>query len=167
MLPLVYEALIQRVYQEVQTLNLDPRTQKKSQKFNDDNFEDQLSYRFFSPDNTPYFNMGLCTTFSTLRKAYWECGYNTPRGDDDHQKIVATHLDYVFTTIERFYHFRGYMDFFSKARAFQLVGLAVGFTFTAENLIIANCNAPFVSYARANKLYEMMIKKSKNLALEK
>lgn len=113
--------------------------------------------------------MGLCSTFSTLRKAYWECGHNTTRGDEDHKKIVATHLDYIFTTIERYYHFRSFMDFFSKARAFQLVGLAIGITFTAEDMINANCNAPFVNYTRANELFELMKKRpaAKNLALEK
>jgi hypothetical protein len=47
------------------------------------------------------------------------------------------------------------MDFFSKARAFQLLGLSAGFSFTTEELVNANCNSPFVSYPRANALYEM------------
>jgi hypothetical protein len=47
------------------------------------------------------------------------------------------------------------MEFFSKARAFQLLGLSAGFSFTTEDLVSANCNAPFVSYPRANYLYEM------------
>ena len=62
--------------------------------------------------------MGLCTTFSVLRKSYWESGYNIPMGEDEHYKVAATHLDYIFTTIERYYHFTDFMDFFSKARAF-------------------------------------------------
>jgi hypothetical protein len=45
--------------------------------------------KYYTVDQTPYFNMGLCTTFSILKKAYWLSGVNIQPGDDDHSKIVA------------------------------------------------------------------------------
>jgi hypothetical protein len=147
-LPLVHERLLLRVFKEVQMLFLDPRPIERqyTTTLTSDNVEQYISYKYYSPPDMPYFNLGLCTSLSVLRQAYWECGYNLPRGDDDHYKVVTTHLDYVLTSIERVYHFRGFMDFFSKARAFQLIGLTTGCPITMEHMIKANCTAPFVNY---------------------
>lgn len=110
-----------RVFKEVQTLFLDPRLSnnpKMTTIASQDGIEEFISYNYFNPLKVPYFNMTMCTSLSVLRRAYWECGYNLQRGDDDHYKVVATQLDFVLTSLERVYHYQGYMDFFSKPRAF-------------------------------------------------
>jgi hypothetical protein len=145
---LIHEQLLLRVFKEVQMLFLDPRPDEPqyTTTLTSNNVEQYISYNYYSPPDMPYFNLGLCTSLSVLRRAYWKCGYNLPRGDDDHYKVVTTHLDYVLTSIERVYHFCGFMDFFSKVRAFQLIGLTTGCPITMEHMINANCTAPFVSY---------------------
>jgi hypothetical protein len=88
----------------------------------------------------PYYSLGIATTFTILRKAYWNRSYNVVPGDDDHHKIVATHFDYLLSTIERTFSFRSSMDFFSKLRIFSFLGVSAGFTFTSDHLISASVN---------------------------
>ena len=106
----------------------------------------------------PYYSIGMATTFSNLRKAYWNRSYNIVPGDDDHHKIVATHFDYILSTIERTFFYRSFMDFFSKFRVFSFMGISAGFTFTTDHLIAASINNQLVSYQRANELYENLSK---------
>lgn len=54
----------------------------------------------------PYYNLGIASTFSLIRKAFWNYRYNVPPGDDDHTKIIATHFDYILSAIERAFCYR-------------------------------------------------------------
>ncbi len=66
----------------------------------------------------PYYNFGIGSTISILRKAYWIARENVLPGDDNHSKIIATHFDYILSAIERTFSYRPSFEFFSKIRLF-------------------------------------------------
>ncbi len=83
----------------------------------------------------PYYNLGIASTISLLRKSYWDPRYNVFPGDDDHAKIIATHFDYILSAIERTFCYCPSFEFFSKLRLFQFLGISSGFAFTTDQLI--------------------------------
>lgn len=64
----------------------------------------------------PYYNLGIASTISLLRRAFWDYRIDIPPGDDDHSKIIATYFDYFLTAIERTFSFCPSFEFFSKLR---------------------------------------------------
>lgn len=119
LLPKINENILLSVYSELTNLFLEPRHHKYLHKHIDAHqTEPTIEFNFFNKDKTPYFCLCASTTLSILRNAYWGCGYNIPQGDDDHSKIVATHIDFLLTAIERVHYYKSYMDFFSKTRLF-------------------------------------------------
>ena len=52
--------------------------------------------------------------------------------------MVAYNLDYLLSAIEKYNFFTNKMNFFSKLRLMPIIGLAIGFAFSTNDLVRAN-----------------------------
>ena len=72
---------------------------------------------------------------TALRNGYFKL-HGLDSRDENLYKVAGFHLDYVLSTIEKYNLFTSKMDFFSKERLFPIIGLATGFCFNTDDLVI-------------------------------
>lgn len=99
------------------------------------------------------FTLGICSTLNNLRTTYWVAPKGITLGESDHYKYVAYELDYILTSIERYYFFMEFTDSYSKPKAATILGLAAGFVFSADHFIAANLKPNLYDYSDYTEIW--------------
>jgi hypothetical protein len=66
--------------------------------------------------------------------------------------MVGYHVDYLLSAVEKYNYFNNSLNFFSKMRWFPVVGLAAGFAFDTDSMIVCNVKAPLFGQELAAEL---------------
>ncbi|EGR29391.1 phage head-tail adaptor family protein, putative [Ichthyophthirius multifiliis] len=148
----IYDIII-KVFKQINTyFYTDPRIEKNDQIYEYIKYNNkQKKFKFtqqncnFVMNQNPIMQLNVLTSLYQLKRCYWDIFGYADR-EDDHSKQVSFLIDFLLSTIEKYYFYDDMIDYFSKFRLIQIIGLACGFTLTTDDILRSNPTESLYNY---------------------